>query len=125
MALPELIAAEDLFKASIWDTLVDLAIGALFAKFPFLNIFLVRDAIKWLLHKFSDEMFEFLADMLNLLYVVLKNKSLQKQFIDHALRLKGIALESGIDSPAYLAARKEHQQAFAVKVRSLLVPEAA
>lgn len=125
MALPELIAAEDLFKASIWDTLVDLAIGALFAKFPFLNIFLIRDAIRWLLNKFSDELFEFLAHMLNLLYVVLKNKALQKQFIDHALRLKGIALEIGIDSPAYLAARKDHQQAFAKKVRSLLVPEAA
>lgn len=125
MALPELIEAEKFFKGAAWDTLVDLALGALFAEFPWLNIFLVRDAVRWLVTRYTDKLYVFLTDLLNLLYVVLKNKALQKQFTEFALKLKGIAQEKGIDSPEYLEARKEHQQKFAVKVRSLLVPAAA
>lgn len=125
MALPELIEGEKLFKGAVWDTLVDLGLGALFAKFPWLNIWLVRDAVRWVVTHFSDELFMFLAQTLNLVYVVLKEKSLQAKFTELALRLKGIALTEGIKSPLYLEARKQHQQVFAAHVRSLLVKEAA
>lgn len=121
MALPELVEAERFFKESAWDTMVDLALGALFAKFPWLNIWLVRDGVRWLITEFSDQLYTYFTNVVNLLYVILKNKGLQKQFVEFALKLKGIAIEKGIDSPEYLAARKEHQFAFAKKVRSLLV----
>ncbi len=121
MALPELNEAEKLFKGGIWDALIDLGLAALFVQFPFLNIFLVRDAVRWLVTKFGNAMWEFATQMLNLQYIVFKNQALQKDFIEAALRLKGIALQDGLDSPAYKEARLEHQKVFAAHVRSLLV----
>jgi hypothetical protein len=103
---------------------VDLALGALFASEPWLNVWLVRDFVRWLAVRFSDKLWILMTTMINLAYVVLRNKELQKAFTEKALILKGIAISDGIGSPAYLAARKVHQHAFAAHVRSLLVPAA-
>lgn len=124
MALPELISAEELFKGGVWDPLVDLGLAALFAEAPFLNLPLLRDGIKWVVRKFATSVFTYFQELVNLRYVIVKNLGLQKRFTEHALALKGIALEKGLDSEEYKNARKIHQQALAEKVRSLLVPAA-
>lgn len=122
LALPEITEAEKLFKDAAYDTMIDLGIGALFAAYPFLNVFLVRDLVKWLLHEFANRLWDGFTTIVNLNYVVLKNESLQKTFVDRILELKGIATWKGIDSPEYQAARKVSHEAFAAHVRSLLVP---
>lgn len=124
MPLPELIEAEQFFKDSAWDTLVDLALGLLFAEFAFLNIWLIRDGVRWLITRYADKLFMLFTDFVNVAYVVLKNKTLQKTFVEFNLKLKGIAIADGIGSPKYKEARRVHQQEFAKKVRSLLVPRA-
>lgn len=121
MPLPELIEAEGFFKEAAWDTLVDLALGLLFAEFAFLNIFLLRDAVRWLVTRYADKLFTLFTDFVNVAYVVLKNKSLQSKFVEFNLKLKNIALQKGSDSPEYKEARRVHQQEFAAKVRSNLV----
>jgi hypothetical protein len=121
MPLPELIEAEGFFKDAAWDTMVDLALGLLFAKLPFLNIFLIRDAVRWVVFNYADELFTLFTDLVNVAYVVLKNKSLQTKFVEFNLRLKNIALQKGSESPEYKEARRVHQQEFAAKVRSNLV----
>lgn len=125
MPLPELIEAESFFKDSAWDTLVDLALGLLFAEFSFLNIWLVRDGVRWLITRYSDKLFMLFTDFINVAYVVLKNKGLQEKFIEFNLNLKGIAKNKGVTSPEYKEARRVHQQEFAKKIRSNLVPRAA
>ncbi len=122
MALPELVSAEELFKGGVWDTLVDLGLAALFAEAPYLNIPILRDGIKWLIRKFTDAMFTFFQEFVNLKYVFLHNLGMQKKFTEHALALKGLAIEKGLDSKEYKDAREEHKKALAEKVRSLLVP---
>lgn len=124
MALPELHEAEELFKGSVWDTLVDFGLSALFAEIPFLGLPVIRDLIKWVIHKFTNTLYTALTEILDLKYVVLKNLGLQKKFTEIALRLKGIAIEHGIDSEEFKNAREEHKKALAAKVRSLLINSA-
>lgn len=122
MALPELTEAERLFKSVVFDTARDLALAAIFVRFPYLNWFPLNAGIKWLIENYSDKLWECFADLINVTYIPLRNAELQRQFTEVALRLKEIALHSGIDSPEYLEARREHQQKFAERVRSLTVP---
>lgn len=125
MPLPELVESEKLFKSAAWDTMRDLALGSLFAAVPMLDWWPVNAIVRWVIEKYTDELFVFFTELVNLAYVVLKNKSLQKMFTEFALELKGIAVEKGINSIEYKGARLAHQQSFAKKVRSLLVPSAA
>lgn len=122
MALPELVSAEELFNGAVLDSLVEAGISALFVQFPFLNLPVVRNVVRWLISKFIEKVWLGFTDVVNLRYVALKNAGLQKKFAESALRLKGVILENGIDSEEYRNARKEHQLALAERVRSLLVP---
>ena len=122
MALPELISAEELFKGAVLDSLVEAGIAALFVEAPFLNLPILRNIIRWVIGKFIDKVWTGFTEVVNLRYVALKNESLQRLFVSHALALKGIAIEKGPLSEEYKNARKIHQAALAQHVRSLLVP---
>ncbi len=62
--------------------------------------------------------------LINVAYVPFKNSITQAKFAAAQLALKDSAAQFGVDSPEYKAKRYENQQAFALHVRSLLVPAA-
>jgi len=122
MALPELTEAERIFKSVVFDTARDMALAAFFVKFPFFNWFPLNAGINWLIENYTDKLWEWVADLINVSYIPLRNAELQRMFVEVALRLKGVALHNGINSPEYLEARLEHQKRFAERVRSLIAP---
>lgn len=125
MALPELAEAEDLFKGSVWNPLLDLGLAALFAEFPYLNWWPLNQAIRYFAGKYTDVLYTALTEVINLKYVILKNLGMQQQFTTVALRLKGIALEKGIGSQEFKNAKEDAKKALSSKVRSLLVKQPA
>ena len=121
MALPDLIEAEDLFQTTIWNPLLDFGLAALFAQFPYLNWWPLNASIKFFARKLTDAIFKALTDVLNLRYVILKNLGMQKMFVQHQLKMKGVAIEKGTDSQEFKDAKNKAKIALAAKVRSLLV----
>lgn len=124
MALPELVEAEDLFKDSVWNPLLDFGLAALYAEFPYLNWWPLNAIIKHFAAKLTDAVYRGLTEVLNLKYVILKNLGMQKMFTQHALQMKNAALQKGLNSPEYLDAKEQAKAALAAKVRSLLIPAA-
>ena len=122
MALPELIEAEDLFKGSVWDPLLDFGLAALYVECPYLNWWPLNAAIKHFAHKLTDIIFTAFTEVINLKYGILKNLGMQEMFTTHALRMKNAALEKGIDSEEFKNAKEQGKKALAAKVRSLLIP---
>lgn len=122
MPLPELIEAEDLFKGSVWDPLLDFGLAALYVEFPYLNWWPLNAAIKHFASKLTDSIYKALTEVLNLKYVILKNLGMQEMFTAHALRMKNTALKNGIGSEEFKHAKEEAKKALAAKVRSLLIP---
>lgn len=104
---PTLNTAESLFKDTVWGAVKEAGLAALFVAIPGFNIWPLRPIIKFIVEKFSDQLFEAMRLVLDLQIISLQNSANKNAFDHAAVKLRVLALEKGIDSPEFKQARED------------------
>lgn len=107
----------DTFKELLWDHIVRATLTKIFVKVPLLGWGPIGYVISNLVFKYSDELYSALSFFIEVKLIVLKNKKLQQEYAAASLRLRQVALSSGIESVEFRKARDEDKDALSKFVR--------
>lgn len=103
--------ALDLFKGLVFDQLVKLAIQRILGMAAWLSWGPIAFIITRVVVFVADKLYEGVKDYVNIEYIMLRNETYHKQFIQAQYVLKGVASEKGVDSEEFRKARDEHKKA--------------
>lgn len=107
----------EIFKALIWNNLVNLALARLVGAMPFLAWGPVNAFVRWLAFKVSDAIFEELHLRVDLHQIVVKNEKLKKEYDRASIKLGLISRTEGRDSDEFKKAESEFKNSLADLVR--------
>lgn len=96
--------AENIFRQLVWDPVVAAGLAAFFIDFPFLNLPVIRPLISWAAQGFAGWLFDQLRLLTDVTAIQIANSLHQDAFEAASLRLKIVALDEGVESPAYAQA---------------------
>lgn len=110
---------ESLFKDLVWDNIITVALTALTVAVPFLAVWPVRPIMMFIVHQFTDALYDVLKLTFDLTQIAFTNELHKRTFDHEAVKLHVIAKEKGIDSDEFKAAKEDAKNALAVFVHSL------
>jgi len=99
-------------KTLIWDNLIDAALIALYAEFPWLAWGLFKWLTGYIARKYSDIFYEFVSEFINLKQIALTNKKDNDKFTESSVRLYLLARDYGVNSKEYLEYKNEAKEDF-------------
>lgn len=109
--------ALDAFKDLVFDPLVKLVIEKIIGLAGFLAWGPIAFIVGKIVVYVADKLYEELGHAINFQYIMLRNESLHKSFVEANSTLKRIAKEKGIDSKEFKDAREKRRKALADFVR--------
>lgn len=117
VAFPGLTKSEDLFKGIVWDNLIKAGTESLLKALPFLSIWPIGPIIRFVINKFSNYLFENLRLMVDLKAIAFVNDKDRKKFDEHAVKLKILERDYGLNSKQYKEERNKAHERFSQLVR--------
>lgn len=107
----------EIAKELVWDVAVEVALRDLFAAVPLLAWGPVGFVVSWAMRKLSAKIYAALDQAATLEVISMRNGSHRKAHDAASVRLKVIALKSGIESPEFREERENAKRALADFVR--------
>lgn len=97
----------------MWNPVVTGALTLLFIEVPWLNVPVIRQLTTWIVEAVSDFLFTHLQLVIDVTAIELMNVDHMNAFNAASLKLKVVALDSGVESPEYAQALTDAKAALA------------
>ena len=121
-AHPKLDQVQSIFKNLVWDNLIEAAIRAFFIYVPWLNIWPIAGAVRYILLIFTNHIFDSLKLVVDLQAIALLNEQHKNAYNRQLAKLKIIAREKGIESDEFKQERENAKKELARFVGYNAVP---
>lgn len=108
-AYPELDRVQAIFKGLVWSNIVDATLAAFFIKYPFLKVWPVEQIIRYLVNRWSDELYGIAKLTMDVTAIRLMNAIHLAEYEKASIRLKIIAIDRGIESDEFKKARESYR----------------
>ena len=107
----------DPFKTLVWDNLIRAALGKLIAAFPVFGFPVIGWFVKFIAVKLTDLLYGTMKEWIDFKKIAITNLNLEHEYDRAAMKLRLMRAQRGPDSPEYIAAVKEEEDAFSNLVK--------
>lgn len=108
-AYPELDRVQEIFHVLIWNNIVEATLTVFFIKYPFLKVWPVESIIRYLVRRWSNELYGVAKLTMDVTSIRLVNAIHLAEYEKASIRLKIIAIDRGIDSDEFKKAREAYR----------------
>lgn len=110
---PTLQKIEDIFKSYVWDLILKAGLSALFVDVPVLGLPVIKQTIIFVVTTITDYFYKYLKLYVDFGAITFLNDAHEKAYETASLNLKLVAIDHGVDSDEFKAAREKAKDSLA------------